>query len=113
MSSELGGEEHGGTDPAVGALVSRQSGSMNAVLRRGLCVRRGGIFRRRGLCSYRKGICDTTVLLQNIRLVVFDLDGTLVDSNPDIAVALDLALRSMGRQGVTVEQVTPSAHRPG
>ena len=37
--------------------------------------------------------------------VAFDLDGTLVDSAPDIAAALNRALHSAGLQGVALEQV--------
>lgn len=35
-------------------------------------------------------------LLADIRLVAFDLDGTLVDSVPDLAAAVDAALRDEG-----------------
>ncbi|GAA3947095.1 phosphoglycolate phosphatase [Allohahella marinimesophila] len=34
--------------------------------------------------------------LKDIRLVIFDLDGTLVDSVPDIAASADIMLRQMG-----------------
>ncbi|HEY3646065.1 MAG TPA: phosphoglycolate phosphatase [Gammaproteobacteria bacterium] len=40
-----------------------------------------------------------------IKLVAFDLDGTLVDSASDIARAVDLALESLGKQPYGVEQV--------
>jgi len=40
-----------------------------------------------------------------IKLVAFDLDGTLVDSAADIARAVDLALESLGRRSYGVEQV--------
>ena len=39
-------------------------------------------------------------ILDGIRLVAFDLDGTLVDSVPDLAAAVDAALRSLGLAGV-------------
>ncbi|WP_111413753.1 phosphoglycolate phosphatase [Billgrantia lactosivorans] len=35
-------------------------------------------------------------ILTDIRLVTFDLDGTLVDSVPDLAVAVDAALDALG-----------------
>src|ERR1700748_3486941 len=40
-----------------------------------------------------------------IKLVAFDLDGTLVDSAGDIARAVDMALVSLGRKPYGVEQV--------
>lgn len=40
-----------------------------------------------------------------IKLVAFDLDGTLVDSAADIARAVDQALQSLGRRSHGVEQV--------
>jgi phosphoglycolate phosphatase len=39
------------------------------------------------------------------RLVMFDLDGTLVDSVPDLATAVDRMLRELGREPVGVECV--------
>lgn len=40
------------------------------------------------------------------RTLVFDLDGTLIHSAPDLAVALNLVLEEAGRDTVTLEQVT-------
>jgi phosphoglycolate phosphatase len=40
------------------------------------------------------------------RLVVFDLDGTLVDSAPDIHAALDRLVMGQGRPGFTRPEVT-------
>ena len=39
------------------------------------------------------------------RLVMFDLDGTLVDSVPDLAVAVDNMLLKLGRQPAGIESV--------
>lgn len=39
------------------------------------------------------------------RAVVFDLDGTLIDSAPDIADALNMTLAELGRPGFTEEAV--------
>ena len=39
------------------------------------------------------------------RLIIYDLDGTLVDSVPDIAVALDRALRRQGYSSVDSQAV--------
>lgn len=38
-------------------------------------------------------------------LVIFDLDGTVVDSLPDIAAALNRTLRGAGREALPLEQV--------
>ncbi|MEZ8105733.1 phosphoglycolate phosphatase [Vibrio cortegadensis] len=43
--------------------------------------------------------------LSNIKLIAFDLDGTLLDSVPDLAVAADKACQSLGFPAVTEEQV--------
>ena len=42
----------------------------------------------------------------DIRLAVFDLDGTVVDSFADIAAAANYGLRQMGRREVSVELAT-------
>ncbi|MFT7596603.1 MAG: phosphoglycolate phosphatase, partial [Paracoccaceae bacterium] len=38
-----------------------------------------------------------------MRAVIFDLDGTLVDSAPDIAAAANALLRAMGYQPLSLE----------
>lgn len=43
--------------------------------------------------------------LNQVELVVFDLDGTLLNSAPDLAVATDLTMKSMGYPGVSESQV--------
>ena len=39
-----------------------------------------------------------------LKLITFDLDGTLVDSCPDLAMACNKAMLEMGRAGCSVEQ---------
>ncbi len=41
----------------------------------------------------------------NIKLIAFDLDGTLLDSVPDLAVAADQAVQALGYPAVSEEQV--------
>ncbi|WP_162047326.1 phosphoglycolate phosphatase [Vibrio taketomensis] len=43
--------------------------------------------------------------MNELKLIAFDLDGTLLDSVPDLAVAADQAVRELGFAGVTEEQV--------
>jgi phosphoglycolate phosphatase len=43
--------------------------------------------------------------LSSIKLIAFDLDGTLLDSVPDLAVAADQAVQALGYSAVTEEQV--------
>ncbi|MDN2480053.1 phosphoglycolate phosphatase [Vibrio agarivorans] len=43
--------------------------------------------------------------MNNIKLIAFDLDGTLLDSVPDLAVAADQAVQALGYPSVTEEQV--------
>ncbi|CAM2993124.1 phosphoglycolate phosphatase [Vibrio mytili] len=42
---------------------------------------------------------------QSIKFIVFDLDGTLLDSVPDLAVAADQAVQALGFPPVSEEQV--------
>lgn len=43
--------------------------------------------------------------LNNIKLIAFDLDGTLLDSVPDLAIAADQAARQLGYPAVSEAQV--------
>ncbi|WP_194436798.1 phosphoglycolate phosphatase [Vibrio fluminensis] len=43
--------------------------------------------------------------MNQLKLIAFDLDGTLLDSVPDLAVAADQAVRELGYAGVSEEQV--------
>lgn len=44
-------------------------------------------------------------MFPNIKLIVFDLDGTLVDAFEDIATASNQVLRQLGRPEISVNQV--------
>ncbi|MDO6706220.1 phosphoglycolate phosphatase [Photobacterium sp. 1_MG-2023] len=43
--------------------------------------------------------------MNNIKLIAFDLDGTLLDSVPDLADAADKTMQALGLPGVTEAQV--------
>lgn len=43
--------------------------------------------------------------LENIKLVMFDLDGTLVDSVPDLAHAIDATLQKIGKPAAGLDKV--------
>ncbi len=43
--------------------------------------------------------------IEQIQLIAFDLDGTLLDSVPDLAVAADQTVRALGYPGVSEAQV--------
>lgn len=45
------------------------------------------------------------MISNNIKLIAFDLDGTLLDSVPDLAVAADQAVQALGYPGVSEEKV--------
>ncbi len=49
--------------------------------------------------------CPAMRACMSFDLYVFDLDGTLVDTAPDLAASLNHALQSMGRRPVPVESV--------
>ena len=44
--------------------------------------------------------------MRAITAIVFDLDGTLIDSAPDLRSALNVMLRQEGRRGLLLEEVT-------
>lgn len=44
--------------------------------------------------------------LDSVKFIAFDLDGTLLDSVPDLAEAADKTMRALGLPGVTTAQVT-------
>jgi phosphoglycolate phosphatase len=48
-----------------------------------------------------------------IRAVLFDLDGTLVDTAPDLAAALNRVLQSEGMPPLTLETIRPQVSRGG
>lgn len=56
-----------------------------------------------GLLAFLLGIKNMS--LDSIKLIAFDLDGTLLDSVPDLALAVDQAVRSLDYPAVNEEQV--------
>lgn len=53
------------------------------------------------------------MIFHNIRLIVFDLDGTLVDAFADIAAAANHALRLLGRPERPVDKISPHVGNGG
>jgi len=51
----------------------------------------------------RDGCLDTMTVMAKYRAILFDLDGTLVDTIPDIAHAVNMALGELGRPGHSVD----------
>ena len=43
--------------------------------------------------------------LNNMESIVFDLDGTLIDSVPDVAIALNKLLQSQKRKTFAIDEV--------
>jgi phosphoglycolate phosphatase len=48
---------------------------------------------------------EQSVRFAGVRALVFDLDGTLIDSKLDLALSIDATLKHMGRTSLTHEQI--------
>ncbi len=46
--------------------------------------------------------------MKRLRCILFDLDGTLLDTLPDLALALNIALAEEGRQPLPLEAIRPA-----
>ncbi len=54
----------------------------------------------------KPSICKRCLLMKNsIKLLIFDLDGTLIDSVPDIAVATNKMLADLGKQTFSEDDI--------
>jgi phosphoglycolate phosphatase len=67
------------------------------------------IERKSGLSYSVPGMRTTR---RKVELVIFDLDGTLVDSRDDIAAALNVALAEIGCAPRRIEEITPRIGEP-
>lgn len=63
--------------------------------------------------SRHAGIDGARFRGQPIRLVLFDLDGTLADTAPDLAYALNQTLIRNGREALPFEQIRPHVSHGG
>jgi phosphoglycolate phosphatase len=90
-----------------GPLTLRHSepvGSHGEALRREAEIKRFSATRKRAWLAARQPVQDDQQrrgasmhpILDGIELVAFDLDGTLIDSVPDLALAVDAALADLG-----------------
>jgi phosphoglycolate phosphatase len=41
----------------------------------------------------------------NKKVIIFDLDGTLIDSSPDLALAINHMLKTIGREAFTLDEI--------